>query len=105
MPRRLQVFWTHAIHTSGCSYITHLAGRNPDGSRWELEAGQALTALSRNVLSLYVIRKGRVEDVVAGVFQGQYYLKCSADERVPDRLLGLPEFEPGPIEPGCCSVL
>ncbi len=96
MPRRLQIFWTRSRNNSSCSYITHLAGRNPDGSRWELDATDALAALELGLFSFYVIRQGRVVDIVAGVFEGHQYLKCSGEERVPQRLLGLPAFEPAP---------
>jgi hypothetical protein len=94
MIQRLQVFWISPKSAVSFETITHFAGRQRDGSRWELPADEALEAVRDGSLSLYLIRKGIVHDIVAAYHDGLHYLKCADDELSPALLLALPSFEP-----------
>jgi hypothetical protein len=94
MNERLQIFWISPLRSATCAYFTHLAGRNRDGSRWELSAEDALLAVEQRLLSLYLIRNGRIEDIVVANYEGRSYLKTASDELIPTQLLRLPAFTP-----------
>ena len=72
--------------------ITHVGGRNPDGTRWKLTQQDAVQAIQSGHRSFFV-RQGvsAVEVVVAVSRYGNFYLKTQADGEMPDNLLSLPE--------------
>lgn len=88
------MLWTSPLRSSVCSYFTHLAGRNPGGVRWELTAEEAISAIHSCQLSFYLLRNGRVFDIVIASYDEKLYLKCADDDQIPFRLLSLPVFVP-----------
>lgn len=94
MIQRLQVLWISPIHLDSCNYFTHLAGRLPFGRRWELTVDEAVHALMTRSLSFYILRRGRVIDLVTADYKGQPYLSCSGEGCGTVALLTLPAFKP-----------
>jgi hypothetical protein len=72
--------------------ITHIGGRNPDGSAWKLTQEQAIQGVERDEWRFYTLVRGEHADVIVAVSRfGNKYLKTVADGEQPDNLLSLPE--------------
>jgi hypothetical protein len=73
-------------------HITHIGGRNADGTRWLLTEEDAIRGIRQGTWSFYVhVGSHTVAVVIARSAQGHDYLKTEADGYRPDNLLALPE--------------
>ena len=73
--------------------IHSIGGKNPDGSRWQLDEPTAIAKIKNGTYSFYVERPaGHIaEIIVARSRYGNEYLKTVADGEQPDNLLSLTE--------------
>jgi Protein of unknown function (DUF3892) len=72
--------------------ISHIGGRNPNGTRWLLSEEDAIVGIERGQWAFYVERPtGQSVDVVIATRNGRKYLKTVPDREQPDNLLALPE--------------
>ena len=72
--------------------ITHIGGRNPDGSLWRLTQADAIQGIENGKWQFYVSRGGQsVNVIIATSRYGNKYLKTTADGEQPNNLLALPE--------------
>lgn len=72
--------------------ITHIGGRNHDGSCWEIPQQAVIDGIDAGQWTFFVeIQKRRLPVLVAVGRSGIRYLKTAVDGEEPDTLLALPE--------------
>ena len=72
--------------------ITHIGGRNPDGTSWRLTLDEAVKGIEGGRWKFYVHVGGKSAWVVIAVSRaGNKYLRTEADSATNNNLLSLPE--------------
>jgi hypothetical protein len=93
MPQRYQVLCINkSDRYNPHERITHLGGKNGDGSAWKLTQQGMVEGIENGSWSFYVSRGGGTVDVIVAASRfGNKYVKTTADGEQPDNLLSLPE--------------
>lgn len=93
MAQRIEVLCINKSNRSNPhERITHIGGRNADGSRWKLTEQDAINGIETGKWVFYVNKAGKVVDVIiTRSSQGNKYLKTVTDGVIPNNLLSLPE--------------
>jgi Protein of unknown function (DUF3892) len=71
--------------------ISHVGGRNADGTRWKMTEADAIAAMEAGTYRFYTHVDGKSAWVVIATHNGRKYLKTEADTSTKDNLLSLEE--------------
>ena len=89
--RRVQAL-ENCDRTNPHERITHIGGRNGDGTAWKITQQEAITGVESSKWFFYVRRGGSTVNVIVSTSRfGNKYLKTENDGEHPDNLLSLPE--------------
>lgn len=89
--RRVQAL-ENCDRTNPHERITHIGGRNGDGTAWKITQQEAITGVESSKWFFYVRRGGSMVNVIVSTSRfGNKYLKTENDGEHPDNLLSLPE--------------
>jgi hypothetical protein len=93
MPSRHEVLCINkSDRTNPHERITHIGGRNGDGTAWKLTQQDAIAGIEGGKWIFYVSRGGRAVNVIVSTSKHRNkYLKTEDDGEQPDNLLSLPE--------------
>lgn len=70
--------------------ITHIGGKNADGSRWKMTIADGIAGIKKDQWKFYT-NHVQYAEIVIGKHNGKEYLKTTADGLEPNNLLSLPE--------------
>lgn len=71
--------------------ISHVGGRNDDGTRWRMTQADAIRAIEDGKYAFYTHVDRESSWVIVATREGRKYLKTEADTTTKDNLLSLPE--------------
>ncbi len=71
--------------------ITHVGGKNSDGTRWKLMEDQAIRSIRSGEYDFWTRGGGKIADVIIVKHHIKDYLKTTNDNVQPDNLLSLPQ--------------
>jgi hypothetical protein len=91
---RYEVLCVHETdRTNPHERITHIGGRNGDGTAWKITQEEAIAGIESGEWSFYVSRGGRTVNVIVAVSRWNHkHTKTEDDGDHPDNLLSLPEY-------------
>jgi hypothetical protein len=92
MAERHEILYSDKLgRASAHEQITHIGGRNGDGTTWKITQQEAISGITTGRWSFYVKREGNELEVIAAKSRlGHRFLKTERDGDQANTLLGLP---------------